>query len=87
MSGVSKCGWQRSTSHEGFRFHHTQRIWKALNSCGINHEYISLLKKIHKDQKASVEMDVEINMFEIEKGTKWSDLLSSKLFNTVLRIH
>ena len=85
MSGVSKCGWQRSTSHEGFRFHHTQRIWKALNSCGINHEYISLLKKIYKDQKASVQMDVEINMFEIGKGTKWGDLLSSLLFNTVLQ--
>ena len=60
-------------------------IWKALNSCGINHEYISLLKKIYKDQKASVQMVVESNMFEIEKGTKWGDLLSSLLFNTVLQ--
>ena len=42
-------------------------IWQALNSCGINHEYISLLKKIYKDQKASVQMVVESNMFEIEK--------------------
>ena len=45
-------------------------IWKALNSCGINHEYISLLKKIYKDQKASVQTDVESNMFEIKRGTK-----------------
>ena len=44
-------------------------IWKALNSCGINHEYISLLKKIYKDQKAYVQTDVESNMFEIKKGT------------------
>ena len=34
-------------------------IWKALKSCGIEHEYISLLKKIYKDQKASVQTDVE----------------------------
>ena len=62
-------------------------IWKALNSCGINHEYISLLK-IYKDQKASVQTDVESNMFEIKKGTKQGDPSSSLLFNTVLhRIH
>ena len=60
-------------------------IWKALNSCGINHEYISLLKKIYKDQKASVQTDVESNMFEIKKGTKQGDPLSSLLFNTVLQ--
>ena len=29
-------------------------IWKALKSCGIKHDYISLLKRIYKDQKASV---------------------------------
>ena len=58
-------------------------IWKALKSCGINHEYISLLKKIYKDQKASVQTDVESNMFEIKKGTKQGDPLSSLLFNTV----
>ena len=60
-------------------------IWKALNSCGINHEYISLLKKFYKDQKASVQADVESNMFEIKKGTKQGDPLSSSLFNTVLQ--
>ena len=60
-------------------------IWKALNSCGINHEYISLLKKIYKDQKASVQTDVESNMFDIKKGTKQGDPLSSLLFNTVLQ--
>ena len=30
-------------------------IWKALKSCGINHEYSRLLKNIYKEQKASVQ--------------------------------
>ena len=60
-------------------------IWKALKSCGINHENISLLKKIYKDQKASVQTDVESNVFEIKKGTKQGDPLSSLLFNMVLQ--
>ena len=50
---------------------------EALKSCGINHEYISLLKKMYKDQKASVQTDVESNMFEIKKGTKQGDPVSS----------
>ena len=32
-------------------------IWKALKSCGIKRDYISLLRNIHKDQKASVLTD------------------------------
>ena len=62
-------------------------IWKALNSCGINHVYISLLKKIYKDQKASVQTDIESHVFETKKGTKQGDPLSCLLFNTVYRIH
>ena len=45
-------------------------IWKALKSCCIDHDYISLLKKIYRDQKAAVLTDEESNMFEIRKGTK-----------------
>ena len=57
-------------------------IWKALDSCGIEHDYISLLKKIFRDQ---VLTDEESNMFEINKGTKQGDLLSSLLFNMFLQ--
>ena len=60
-------------------------IWKELKSCEINHEYSRLLKKIYEDQKASVQTDVESNMFEIKKGTRQGDRLSSLLFNTILR--
>ena len=60
-------------------------IWKALKSCGIKHDHISFLKKIYRDQKASVQTDEESNMFEIKKGTKQGDPLSSLLFDTVLQ--
>ena len=62
-------------------------IWKALNSCGINHKYISLLKKIYKNQKASVQTDVESNMFEIKKGTKQGDLCLACCSTQFYRIH
>ena len=44
-------------------------IWNALESCGIEHDYISLQKKLYRDQKASVLTDEESHMFEIKKGT------------------
>ena len=60
-------------------------IWNTLNSCGIEHDYISLLKKLYRDQEASVLTDEESNIFEIRKGTKQGDPLSSLLFYTVLQ--
>ena len=60
-------------------------IWKALKACDIKHDYISLLKKIYRDQKASVQTDEESNIFEIRKGTKQGHPLSSLLFNMVLQ--
>ena len=60
-------------------------IWDALKSCNIDHFYTSFLKKIYKNQKASVQTDGESNSFDIQKGTKHGDPLSSLLFNTVLQ--
>ena len=60
-------------------------IWNTLNSCGIEHDCISLLKKLYRDQKASVLTDEESNMFEIKKGTKQGNPLSSLFFNMVLQ--
>ena len=60
-------------------------LWKALKSSDIKHDHISLQKKIYRDQKASVLADEESDTFEIKKGTKQGDPLSSLLFNTVLQ--
>ena len=58
-------------------------IWEALKFCNI--DYISLLKKIYRDQKASVQTDEEGNIFDIQQGSEQGDPLSSLLFNTVLQ--
>ena len=60
-------------------------IWNALKSCNVNNGYIRLLMKIYRDQKASVLTDEESNIFDIQKGSKQGDPLSSLLFNTVLQ--
>ena len=60
-------------------------IWNALKSCGIEHDCVSFVKKLFRDQEASVLTDDESNMFEIKKGTKQGDPLSSLLFNMILQ--
>ena len=60
-------------------------IWQALKSCNVDHEDVSLLRKIYRDQKASVQTDEESNIFDIQKGSKQGDPMSSLLFNTVLQ--
>ena len=57
-------------------------IWDALKSCNIDHDFISFLKKMYRDQKASVQTDEESNIFDIRKGTKQGDPLSTRFFNT-----
>ena len=71
--------------HEDIRFHHPQINLGRLKSCNIEHGYIQFLKKLFRDQKATVLTDEESDMFEIKKGTKLGDPLSSLLFNTVLQ--
>ena len=40
-------------------------IWEALKSCNVDHEYVSLLRKFYRDQKASVQTDEESEIFDI----------------------
>ena len=60
-------------------------IWEALKSCNVDHEYVSLLRKFYRDHKASVQTDEESDIFDIQKGSKQGDPMSSLLFNTVLQ--
>ena len=52
---------------------HNIYIWDALKTCGIEHEYISFLKRFFRNQKATVIIDKESDMLEIKKGTKQGD--------------
>ena len=60
-------------------------IWEALLSCNVDHEYVSLLRKFYKDQKASVQTDDESGSFDVQKGSKQGDPMSSLLFNMALQ--
>ena len=62
-----------------------QSLWNALKHFGIDLKYIDFLKKINIDQKATVLTDKESDDFEIKRGTKQGDPLSSLHFNAVLQ--
>ena len=70
---------------KAFDFITHNSMWDALKSCGIELEYINLLKRLYKNQKATVMTGKESDMFEIIKGTQQGDPLSSLLFNTALK--
>ena len=55
-------------------------ILDAHKSCNIDHNYISFLKKTYRNRKASVQTDEDSNIFEIRKGTRQGDPLSSLIF-------
>ena len=86
----SKCGHRQWTSRRHSTLLHTNQFGKYSNlavlitSTLLNMIAFSPLKN-YQDQKASVQTDVESNMFEIKKGTKQGDPPSSLLFNTVLQ--
>ena len=71
--------------HEGIRLHHTQINLESTQILRYQSRVHQPIEKIYKDHKGSVQTDVESNMFEIKKGTKQGDALSSLLFNTVLQ--
>ena len=60
-------------------------LWTALTHFGIESHYMCLLKRFFADQKATVSTDTESDIFEIKRGTKQADPLSSLLFNIVLQ--
>jgi hypothetical protein len=60
-----------------------EAIWIALQEQGVTAAYISLLAKLYDHQTAAVKTDCTSRCFNIERGTKQGDPLSSLLFNCV----
>ena len=60
-------------------------IWRSLRNHSISEHYICRLKKLYADQRATVWTDVESDEFEMARGTKQGDSLSSILFNSRLQ--
>ena len=52
-------------------------FWTSLEKCGIESHYMRLLRRFFAEQKGSVSTDKECDMFEIHRGTKQGDPLSS----------
>ena len=51
----------------------------------LSEQYICLVKRLYADQSATALTDVESDEFEIARGQKQGDFLSSFLFNSVLQ--
>ena len=70
---------------ESFRHDKTQSTVDSACTIRCRLQCINLLKRLYTDQKATVLTDKESDVFEIKRGTKQGEPLSSLLFNTVLQ--
>ena len=61
-----------------------QSLWNSLDEQGVPSVYIELVQKLYHAQHARVRTDVVSRSFEIQRGTKQGDPLSSLIFNSVL---
>ena len=86
MSGVGNQNVDSDSGlHEGIRLHLPQLYMEGIVIMQCRSWIRLPLEKIYKDQKASVQTDEESEIFDIQKGSKQGDPLSSLLFNTVLQ--
>ena len=61
-------------------------IWEALKECDVEECYVELLKSLYSGQKGVVKFQVQSDDFNIERGTKQGDHVSTALFNAVLEV-
>ena len=59
-------------------------IWEALEDQRVPIGYIRVLKDLYREQHARVKTDRLSRSFQIQRGAKQGDPLSSLLFNAVL---
>ena len=59
-------------------------LWKALKEQGVSQGYITVLRRLYNNQMATVSTDKKSRAFQIQRGTKQGDPLSSLLFNSLL---
>ena len=59
-------------------------LWKALAEQGVKKQYIDMLKRVYKQQTATVKAGVESREFSIPKGVWQGDPISSLLFVAVM---
>ena len=60
------------------------QLWQALSHQNVPEPYINLLKSLYSNQVATVKTDRVSKNFNIERGVKQGDPLSSLLFNAAL---
>lgn len=56
----------------------------ALTECRVDHRYIALIKNVYDKAKACVRLHENTNDFNIERGVRQGDVISPKLFTTLL---
>ena len=59
-------------------------LWDALEEQNVPHGYIRILRNLYSGQTAQVKTDALSRNFEMHRGTKQGDPLSSLLFNALL---